>query len=120
MRSNICHLLTSHWIRSCVNSAFYPSILARTVNLTFEPCPGANNGAWANKKKCNRGNGTKLTPILRKSPFNLPRNRNEAVMPDITIEMTQFKSAYFGSFCFKTLCEMENNASLSITQVSSE
>ena len=62
--------------------------------------PGANNGAWDTKKKCKRGNGTKLTPILRKSPFNLPLNRNDAVIPDITMEITQFKSEYFGSFCF--------------------
>ena len=44
----------------------------------------------ANKKKCKRGNGTKLTPILRKSPFNCPGKRNDDVIPLITSDINQF------------------------------
>merc|ERR1719410_2912040 len=45
------------------------------------------SGAWAIKKKWSRGKGTKLTPSFRRSPFNLPGNRREAVTPAMTQEM---------------------------------
>merc|ERR1719461_1842417 len=45
------------------------------------------SGAWEMRKKCRRGNGTKFTPSFRRSPFNLPGNRSDAVTPAMTQEM---------------------------------
>merc|ERR1719204_797627 len=96
------------------------SVISWIVSFFLPPWSSANSGACASRKECMRGKGTRFTPILRRSPLSLPLKRSDAVMPLIVIEITQFRSLYLGSFCFSTLCEIENSASLSITKVSSE
>eukprot|EP01083_Nonionella_stella_P222251 793272_1 len=55
------------------------------------------NGAAEHEKKCNRGNGTKLTPIFLISLFNSPLNLNDAVVPLIAMDMIQLRCSYRGS-----------------------
>merc|ERR1712007_199997 len=57
LASNIC----------CVNSG--------TVNARYCCEPREVRGANPVMKKCSRGNGTRLTAILRRSQFNCPGNR---------------------------------------------
>merc|ERR1712056_74194 len=51
------------------------------------------SGAWEMRKKWSRGNGTKLTPSFRRSPFSLPGNPSDAVTPAMTQEIRKFRSA---------------------------
>merc|ERR1740127_35732 len=63
-----------------------------TVNARYCWEPREVKGANPVMKKCNRGNGIKLTAILRKSQFNCPGNRKHVVTPLIAADTRWFKS----------------------------
>ena len=71
-------------------------------------------------KKCNRGNGTRFTAILRKSQFSCPGKRKQQVTPLIAADTKWFRSPYVGVVSFKVRKQISYNASLSSRKDSSE
>merc|ERR1719233_1401823 len=65
-----------HWLVSSCTFTFWYALLS-----------SEESGACAIRKKCNRGNGTKLTPSFRRSPLSFPGKRRDAVTPAITQEI---------------------------------
>merc|ERR1719150_575885 len=69
------------------------AVSSRTFTAVMLCAVLLRSGAWATRKKWRRGKGTKFTPSFRRSPFNLPGNRSEAVTPAMTHEMRKLRSA---------------------------
>jgi len=84
----------------CLGSAAHIIFLASniyyvnsgTVKALYYYDPLEVNGANPIMKKCNLGNGIKLTANFLKSLFNYPGNLKQQVTPDIAAETKWFKS----------------------------
>merc|ERR1719199_1047309 len=95
LASNIC----------CVSSG--------TVRARYCWEPREVRGAKPVMKKCRRGNGMRLTAILRRSQFNWPGKRRQHVTPLIAALTRWFKSPYVGVVNFNVRKQMSYRASLS-------
>merc|ERR1719428_2114279 len=111
------------WRGSAAHIMFFASniccVSSGTVRARYCCEPREVNGANPVIKKCNRGNGIKLTAIFRKSQFNCPGKRRHVVTPLMAAETRWFKSPYVGVVSFRVRKQMSYKASLSSNMHSS-
>merc|ERR1719333_1511403 len=101
LASNIC----------CVSSG--------TVNARYCWDPRDVRGAKPVIKKCKRGNGMRLTAILRRSQLSCPGKRRQQVTPLMAALTKWLRSPYVGVVNFKVRKHMSYSASLSSKKHSS-
>merc|ERR1719254_269325 len=113
--------------RPCRGSAAHIMFLASniccvssdTVSARYCCEPRDVRGAKPVMKKCKRGNGIRLTAILRRSQLSCPGKRRHVVTPLIAALTKWLRSPYVGVVSFKVRKQISYKASLSSKKHSS-